>query len=110
MADIDTLLKEKRTFKPAAEFTKQANWNKKTTNEYRKLGESNPTRFWAQMAKENVSWFTPWKKVLDWKRYAYLLSHGEQGAQRGGWMIEGLRFRDRWESQLLRTTAWSPRQ
>jgi len=67
MADIDTLLKEKRTFKPAPEFTKQANWNKKTTNEYRKLGEKNPTKFWAQMAKENVSWFTPWKKVLDWK-------------------------------------------
>ncbi len=67
MADIDKLLSEKRIFKPAPEFTKQANWNKKTTNELRKLGEKNPTRFWAQMARENVSWFTPWKKDLDWK-------------------------------------------
>ncbi len=67
MADIESLLKEKRTFKPDSDFTRQANWNKKTTNEYRKLGDSNPTKFWAQMAKENVSWFTPWKKVLDWK-------------------------------------------
>ena len=67
MADIDTLLKEKRSFKPTPEFTRQANWSKKTTNEYRKLGESNPTKFWAQMAKQNVSWFTPWKKTLDWK-------------------------------------------
>ena len=67
MADINTLLKEKRTFKPAPEFTKQAHWNKTLTNEYRKLGDSNPTKFWAKMAKENVSWFTPWKKVLDWK-------------------------------------------
>ena len=38
-----------------------------TNAEYRKLGDKNPTRFWAQMAKENVSWFSPWKKVLDWK-------------------------------------------
>jgi acetyl-CoA synthetase len=67
MADIKSLLKEKRTFKPDTDFTRQAHWNKKTTNEYRKLGESNPTKFWAQMAKENVSWFTPWKKTLDWK-------------------------------------------
>ena len=67
MPDIATLLKEKRIFKPAADFTRQAHWNKKTTAEYRKLGEQNPTKFWAKMAKENVSWFTPWKKVLDWK-------------------------------------------
>jgi acetyl-CoA synthetase len=67
MADIESLLKETRTFKPSADFTRQAHWNKKTTNEFRKLGESNPTKFWAQMAKQNVSWFTPWKKILDWK-------------------------------------------
>jgi acetyl-CoA synthetase len=64
--DIESLLKEKRVFKPSKEFAKQANWNKKTIDEYRKLGQK-PERFWAKMAKENVSWFTPWKKVLDWK-------------------------------------------
>ncbi|MAG33284.1 MAG: acetate--CoA ligase [Deltaproteobacteria bacterium] len=67
MPDIESLLKEKRSFKPTPEFSRQANWNKKTTNEYRKLGEKSPTKFWARMAKENVSWFSPWKKVLDWK-------------------------------------------
>ncbi len=67
MADIESLLKETRTFKPSAEFAKNANWNKRTVSEYRKLGAKNPERFWAKMAKENVSWFTPWKKVLDWK-------------------------------------------
>ncbi len=67
MPDIESLLKEKRTFKPSAEFNRQANWNKRTVKEYRKLGEKNPTKFWAKMAKENVDWFTPWKKVLDWK-------------------------------------------
>ena len=67
MADIESLLKEKRVFKPAPEFSRQANWNKKTIAEHRKLGAKSPERFWAKMAKENVSWFSPWKKVLDWK-------------------------------------------
>ena len=67
MPDIKSLLKEKRVFKPDPAFARQANWNKKTVDTYRKLGEKNPQRFWAQMAKEHVSWFTPWKKVLDWK-------------------------------------------
>ena len=67
MPDIESLLKEKRSFKPAPEFARQANWSKKTVAEYRKLGEQSPTRFWARMAKEHVDWFTPWKQVLDWK-------------------------------------------
>jgi acetyl-CoA synthetase len=67
MADIESLLKEKRTFKPSPEFRKSANWNKRTVDELRKLGAKSPERFWAKMAKENVSWFTPWKKVLQWK-------------------------------------------
>jgi acetyl-CoA synthetase len=24
-------------------------------------------KFWARMAKEHVSWFSPWKKILEWK-------------------------------------------
>ncbi len=67
MADIQSLLQEKRVFKPSPEFAREANWNKKKVAEYRELGEKNPERFWAKMAKENVTWFTPWKKVLDWK-------------------------------------------
>jgi acetyl-CoA synthetase len=67
MPDIESLLKERRIFKPSKEFTRQANWNKKTVAEYRKLGAENPERFWAKMAKEHVSWFTPWKRVLQWK-------------------------------------------
>jgi hypothetical protein len=48
------------------------------------------------------------QKILDWPRFTELLSRGEQGGQRGGWMEAGLRYRDRWESKLLRTAAWSP--
>jgi acetyl-CoA synthetase len=66
VADIESLLKEKRVFKPKPEFVKQANWKPAQVAKYRKLGQ-NPERFWAQMARENVAWFKPWKRVLDWK-------------------------------------------
>lgn len=50
------------------------------------------------------------QKILDWDRFAGLITHGESGQQRGGWMVEGLKYRDRWESKLLRCAGWSPRQ
>src|SRR5262249_44714533 len=34
------------------------------------------------------------QRIEDWDRFAELLARGEQGAQRGGWMVEGLRYRD----------------
>ena len=40
MPDIESLLEEKRVFKPSKEFARQANWNKKTIEEYRKLGKN----------------------------------------------------------------------
>jgi len=67
MADIESLLHEKRVFAPTREFAKRANWSPRQIAEYRKLGATSPTRFWAQMAKEHLAWFSPWKKVLDWK-------------------------------------------
>ena len=45
MPEIESLLKENRVVKPAPEFSRQANWNKKTIDEYRKLGARNPERF-----------------------------------------------------------------
>jgi acetyl-CoA synthetase len=67
MPDIESLLKEKRVFKPSPEFAKNANWTKKKVRKYRELGAKDPTRFWAKMARNHVTWFTPWKKVLVWK-------------------------------------------
>ncbi len=67
MPDIESLLKEKRVFKPSRDFSRQANWNKKTVRELRQLGDKSPERFWAKMAREHVTWFRPWKKVLDWE-------------------------------------------
>ena len=67
MADIESLLREKRVFKPEASFAKQANWGPTKVAELRRLAARSPERFWERMAKEHVSWFKPWKKALDWK-------------------------------------------
>jgi acetyl-CoA synthetase len=67
MPDIESLLKEKRIFEPDRSFAKQANWRKKDVAEYRRLARKDPKRFWAKMAREHVDWFSPWKKVLEWK-------------------------------------------
>jgi hypothetical protein len=50
------------------------------------------------------------QRIEDWERFSHLLTQGERGTQRTGWMVEGLRYRDRWESKLLRCVPWSPRQ
>jgi acetyl-CoA synthetase len=67
MADIESLLQEKRVFAPDPAFAKRANWSRKTIEEHRKLAKRSPLRFWAKMAREHVDWFSPWKKVLEWK-------------------------------------------
>jgi acetyl-CoA synthetase len=67
MPDIESLLEEKRRFRPPAEFAKRANWTKRATAEHRRLAAKSPERFWAKMAREHVTWFSRWKRVLDWK-------------------------------------------
>ncbi len=48
------------------------------------------------------------QRIERWDAFARLLTEGERDAPRGGWMEEGLRYRDRWESKLLRCAPWSP--
>jgi hypothetical protein len=50
MPDIESLLKEKRSFKPSPEFAKQANWSRKQVAEYRKLGEKSAVDQSARLA------------------------------------------------------------
>src|SRR5258706_3660280 len=68
MAEITSILKEKRIFKPNYEFAKSAHI--KTLSHYEKIYKDsvkNPEKFWASQAKELLHWFKPWKKVLEWK-------------------------------------------
>jgi len=48
------------------------------------------------------------QKILDWDAFSHLLTSGERPSRPGDWMQEGLKYRDRWESKLLRPAAWSP--
>ena len=65
---IESVLKEKRLFEPDPAFARQANVpGQAAYRRLRKEAETNYQRYWARLAKEHVDWFTPWKKVLDWK-------------------------------------------
>src|SRR5215831_18548268 len=65
---ITSVLHEDRVFKPSKEFSRNA--HVKSLAQYRKLyNESvrSPEKFWAKQAKNELIWFKPWKKVLQWK-------------------------------------------
>ena len=64
---LDRLSKQSRTFPPPKAFSKQA--HVKALKEYRRLYDESvrkPEKFWPKIASQ-LHWFTPWKKVFDWK-------------------------------------------
>ena len=66
-ANITSVLKEYRVFKPSAKFAKSATI--KSFALYKKMyNESihSPEKFWAAMAEE-LSWYKKWTRVLRWK-------------------------------------------
>ncbi|MFQ6064600.1 MAG: acetate--CoA ligase [Candidatus Bathyarchaeia archaeon] len=70
---IDVLLKEKRVFRPPEEFVKQTNVKRwmddhgiKSYDELLKKAEDLEW-FWGEVSKDVVEWYTPPKKVLEWK-------------------------------------------
>jgi acetyl-CoA synthetase len=68
LADITSVLHENRVFRPPKEFSRRAHL--KSLAQYRKLyreSVTSPEKFWAKQAKDELVWFKPWKKVLQWK-------------------------------------------
>jgi acetyl-CoA synthetase len=61
-AGIDVLLHEKRVFRPDPAFRRRA--VVRDPGVYARA-RRNPEAFWASCARE-LSWFKPWKKVLQW--------------------------------------------
>jgi acetyl-CoA synthetase len=61
--NIETLLKESRTYQPTAK-TKATAHIKDYDTEYKK-SIADPEAFWNEVARE-LDWFTPWSKVLEW--------------------------------------------
>jgi acetyl-CoA synthetase len=67
MPDIESVLQEKRLFKPPRTFADRA--HVKSLAEYEALfarAERDPDGFWAEVAG-GIDWFVPWSKVLDWQ-------------------------------------------
>jgi len=65
---ITSVSTEKRVFKPARTFSERA--RVRSLAEYQKLYHDSvrsPEKFWDKQARNELVWFKPWKKVLDWK-------------------------------------------
>jgi acetyl-CoA synthetase len=65
---IESILQENRVFRPSKEFTRNARI--KSLAQYRKLYRESlrsPDRFWGRQAKEELVWFKPWTRVLQWQ-------------------------------------------
>jgi acetyl-CoA synthetase len=65
---IDTVMHETRVFPPPAEFSFQA--RVKSLDEYQELWDyaaSDLQRFWTELARDELHWFTPFTKTLEWK-------------------------------------------
>ncbi|MBM3833280.1 MAG: acetate--CoA ligase [Verrucomicrobia bacterium] len=66
--NITSVSKEARVFPPPKEFSKKAHI--KSLAQYRKLYVESiqaPEKFWDKQARNELVWFKPWKKVLQWK-------------------------------------------
>ena len=64
---ITSVSREKRVFRPSAEFQRQANLG--SLSAYKKLyveSVNSPEKFWARQAKELLVWRRPFKQVLKW--------------------------------------------
>src|SRR5258708_2866770 len=67
-ANFASVLNEIRVFPPRQDFSKRAHI--RSLAQYRKLYHESirsPEKFWGKQAKNELVWFRPWKKVLDWK-------------------------------------------
>src|SRR5260221_10799900 len=66
--NITSVLNEHPVFPPRKEFSKRAHI--KSLAHYRKLYAQSikaPDKFWGKAAKDELIWFKPWRKVLEWK-------------------------------------------
>ena len=66
--ELNSLLKEKRIFKPKKQFSDEAHIQ--SLDAYTKLcnkAKRDPEGFWSDMAEKHLDWEKGWKKAIDWK-------------------------------------------
>jgi acetyl-CoA synthetase len=77
--NIESVLHEERIFPPKQPFSQLAHIN--SLAQYREWYEESimdPEKFWGQRADEELVWFKPWKKVLEWQEpFAQWFKGGE---------------------------------
>ena len=66
-SEIESVLKEDRTFEPPAEFAGQANVDADRLEALYAEAKSDPEGFWARLAKEELVWEKPFEKTLSWE-------------------------------------------
>jgi acetyl-CoA synthetase len=65
---IESVLQEKRTFNPPADFSQSARIP--SLDAYQALydrAKQDPAAFWAELAEKELHWFKKWDTVLDWQ-------------------------------------------
>ncbi|MFZ9739761.1 MAG: acetate--CoA ligase [Prochlorotrichaceae cyanobacterium] len=64
---IESILKEQRLFAPPPAFAKEARIS--SMDQYKALydrAQADPQGFWADLAAQELHWFSKWDRVLDW--------------------------------------------
>ncbi|MDX1977860.1 MAG: acetate--CoA ligase [Pseudanabaenaceae cyanobacterium bins.68] len=65
---IESILQEERLFAPTPEFAAAAQIS--SLEQYHQIYErsvADPEGFWAELATQELAWFQPWERVLDWQ-------------------------------------------
>ncbi len=63
--NIVSVLQEERTFAPPAGFAAQARIKRADLERLRREAAGDPGAFWARLAREEISWHTPFTVTLD---------------------------------------------
>jgi acetyl-CoA synthetase len=67
-ATIESNLHEERLFQPPADFAQKAHISSFAAYEQlREEAHDDPEGFWARLAHQELDWFVPWDRVLDWQ-------------------------------------------
>jgi acetyl-CoA synthetase len=64
---IDTVMLEERKFPPPAEFASRAViGSMRAYEEIYERAQADPEKFWGDLARQELHWFKPFEKVLQW--------------------------------------------
>jgi acetyl-CoA synthetase len=78
--NIKSLLEEDRKFPPSEEFRQKARIN--SLQDYERIYNesiSDPVGFWEKMAKQEMFWYSPWKKGFSWDKQTATIKWFEGG-------------------------------